>query len=69
MAIRVVGRQFRSRQSDRFEAVRDEVVREFLSAPELVQAQRAGETVQWDITRPVELASVDEIGHKDGPKA
>jgi hypothetical protein len=63
--IRVVGRQFRSRHEDRYEAVRDGVVREYLAAPALVAAELCGEDVQWDITKPVAL--LEEIADKSAP--
>ncbi len=62
--IRVVGRQFRSRREDRYEAVHDGL-RSYLDAPALVAAVLAGEDVQWDITKPVAL--LEEIADKSAP--
>ena len=63
MALVVVARQFRSRREDRYEAVLDGVVRQYLDAPALVEAAANGEDVLWDITKPVAL--LEEIEHKN----
>ena len=69
MALHLVGRQFRSRREDRYEAVLDGVVRQYLDAPAIVEAVLNGEDVLWDITKPVAL--LEEIEHKNAsnPKA
>ncbi len=63
--IRVVGRQFRSRREDRYEAVHDGCVRSYLDAPAIVAAVLSGEDVQWDITKPIAL--LEEIADKTAP--